>query len=109
MTRIAGVDERMLEQLTADDFRPYLNSKFHVTVDEADGALAVELIEVSDLGEAGSGPRNQPFSLVFRGPRGLFLPQQIYTVSHDEMGPINIFLVPIRPDEKGMQLQAIFN
>ena len=109
MTLIADMDERMLENLTPDDFRPYVNTRFHITVAEADGTLAVELIEVSDLGQGGSGPRSQPFSLVFRGPRGLFLSQQIYTVNHDEMGPLDIFLVPIRPDEKGMQLQAIFN
>ena len=99
----------MLEKLTPDDFRPHLNSEFSISAEGADGPLVVELIEVSDLGPAGRGPRNQPFSLLFRAPLGVALAQQIYAVSHPEMDTVDIFLVPINPDEKGMRLQAIFN
>ena len=99
----------MLDKLTANDFRPHLGSSFHVTVDGADEPLGLTLIEVSELGDEGGGPRQDPFSLVFRGPRDVYLPQQIYTIHNDEMGTLNIFLVPIRPDEQGMRVQAVFN
>lgn len=104
MTNIENVP---LEQLTASDFRVYLESDFYARITGVDEPLTLCLIEVMDLNEG--GPRREPFSLIFRGPKGAYLPQQIYTLTHDVMGALDIFLVPIRPDERGARLQAIFN
>ncbi len=50
-----------------------------------------------------------PFSLIFRSPgERRHAPQQIYTVRHPELGEIEIFLVPIGPDERGMRYEAVF-
>jgi hypothetical protein len=39
-----------------------------------------------------------PFSLEFRGGPDPPLPQRIYRLEHDELGAIEIFLVPIASD-----------
>ena len=98
----------MLDKLTLQDFEACLNERFEIVVDNGEG-LTLELVEASALEDGYGSPRLAPFSLVFRGPRGVSLPQQIYTLRHEQMESMDIFLVPIRPDERGMRLQAIFN
>lgn len=97
----------MLDKLTADDFKPYLNTTFRIQLGPEDDPLAVKLVEVTALNQ--KGPRQQSFSLIFQGPPDYYLPQRIYTVEHGELPPLDIFLVPIRPDKEGMRVQAIFN
>ena len=57
------------------------------------------------------GPRAEPFSAYFLGPRSPALPQRIYTVDHDQLGTLDLFLVPLGPDPKtgGMLYEAVFN
>jgi hypothetical protein len=50
----------------------------------------------------------EQFSLVFREPSGVVLPQMIYRVEHDELGAFELFLVPIGPDAEGMRYEAVF-
>lgn len=104
-----SIGKAKLEELTADDFRAHLESDYLVSTPDIDEPLTVRLIDVSNLHENEAGPRSEPFSLIFCGPREVYLPQQIYTLNHDAMGAMDIFLVPIRPDEQGARLQAIFN
>jgi hypothetical protein len=92
---------RMLEKLTVDDFRPLQGERFRVTPDGA-AAFEVELVEVTEIPREPGG--RAPFSLVFRGGPSPPLEQRIYRVEHDELGELDIFLVPIAPDE----YQAVF-
>ncbi len=98
-----------LDKLTHEDFIPYLHQRFHMGVDASD-AMEIELVEVTELGRKTSPPgaARQPFSLLFRGPKDLRAPQQIYRLEHEEMGAMEIFLVPLGPDAEGMRYQAIF-
>ncbi|MDX6508976.1 MAG: hypothetical protein QOG81_728, partial [Gaiellaceae bacterium] len=36
------------------------------------------------------------------------LPQQIYRFDHDELGTLEIFIVPIGTDEGGVRYEAVF-
>jgi uncharacterized protein DUF6916 len=93
-----------IEALTAGDFAPLLHEPFQI--DPGDGSpFAVELIEVS---EAESGARRRQFSLVFRGGPTPPLPQRIYAVEHERLARIELFLVPLGPDEAGQCYQAVF-
>jgi hypothetical protein len=65
----------------------------------------LELVEVSDR----STGRQIGFSLVFRGPRQPLLPQQIYRVEHDRLGPFDLFIVPIEQNADGSSYEAIVN
>jgi hypothetical protein len=103
----------MLDKLTSADFTPYVHQLFRIRLED-DATLDVELVSVQELGdEEGSSyqrdpTRRRPFSLIFRGPRAPSLPQRIYHVEHDQVGALDIFLVPIGPGEGGMDYEAIF-
>jgi hypothetical protein len=93
-----------LASLTAEDFRPLLGTRFGI----AGGSFETELIDVDDLGAAGSSGLRTPFSLIFRGPLELLLPQGIHRLEHEVLGVLELFLVPIGPDEAGMRYEAVF-
>ena len=95
-----------LQSFTAETFRGRQGETFRLTVDDSNG-FDTELIEISEA-EAGPGASRAPFSLVFRGPREIVLPQRIYALEHAELGRFEIFLVPIGPDEVGMRYEAVF-
>jgi uncharacterized protein DUF6916 len=95
----------MLEKLTCDTFAEHLNSQFRIQNGVAN-PITVELIEAN---EAGSSPRYEAFSIIFRGPSDTFLPQGIYPVDHDEIGTLELFIVPIRKDNDGLYYEACFN
>ncbi|NQT89285.1 hypothetical protein HQ560_21130 [bacterium] len=73
-------------------------------------AIDMTLTEAAAVGAPpADGSMRQAFSLVFTGPPGCVLPQQTYQLIHQEMGELDIFLVPIGSDEEGTQYEAIFN
>jgi hypothetical protein len=99
---------RMLEELKIGDFSGRVGEKFRVG--EAGAAVELTLIEATDLSRADApGPRRSPFSLVFRGPLAPVMPQRTYPIEHAALGRLEIFLVPIGPDGKGMRYEAVFN
>ena len=100
----------MLDSVTTDTFETHKGSTFRMHIDE-DQVLDLELVEVTSRGEAGSpdAGRGQAFALIFRGPREAALPQRIYRLEHEKLGTLEIFLVPIGPDDTGMRFEAVFN
>jgi hypothetical protein len=78
-----------------------------LSLESGDG-FDLELIEAELCKAQDSVSDRKPFALVFRGPPEPCLEQQIFTLDHDKMGTLQIFLVPIGPDEKGMRYEAIF-
>ena len=94
----------MLEDFTLTTFAERLGETFRVD----DGALELELIEATAGIASRPDAARTPFSIVFRGPLEPVLPQQIYRFEHDELGTFDLFIVPIGPDDSGMQYQAVF-
>ena len=93
-----------LASLTAEDFRPHLGTRFTMP----SRPLESELIEVDTVGAAAAGGVRVPFGLVFRGPLEPVLPQGIHRLEHETLGALDLFLVPIGPDEAGMRYEAVF-
>jgi hypothetical protein len=101
----------MLESFTVRTFSGHLGSTFRLHPESSD-SLEVELVSATDLSESPDGKaagRGRPFSIVFRGPGDVLLPQRIYRMEHPEIGAFDLFLVPIGPDEKGLCYEAVFN
>ena len=99
----------MLDTLKRKDFAVHLNQTFHVQTDSPE-PLQLELVEVNKLGskkKKGEEGR-RPFSVIFRGPAEPILPQRIYQVSHEKLGTLDLFLVPVGQGEKGVQYEALF-
>ncbi len=72
-------------------------------------AIPVVLIEVTEYGSGATGPhRQQPFSVLFRGPTLPVLPQRTYVMDHNSLGRLELFLVPVGPDGQGMRYEAVF-
>lgn len=92
----------MLETLSCDDFAARLHTKFYLK--EADVAL-----ELTEANPAPCAPGQESFSLIFTGPKDFILPQQTYTVTHENLGAGNLFLVPVKQTETGIKYEAFFN
>jgi hypothetical protein len=94
----------VLENLTVDSFSGRVGDRFELATDG--GTHELTLDECTRLG--GAAIEREPFSLVFLGPRDPLLPQQIYALSHPDLGTLELFLVPIAQDENGTRYEAIF-
>ena len=99
----------MTENLTKEVFARQLNSKFRVRADTP-RPIELELVEVQGWRslsmEQGGMER---FSLFFTGPTDILLPQQTYSLEHEQLGTLDIFLVPVVNKEKGLRYEAVFN
>jgi len=93
------------EILTKEAFAENLNTRFRISLGDSRTA-ELELIEVV---ETMLTPRQQQFSVFFRGPLDYLLPQSTYHMEHEKMGEIDIFLVPIGREQDGFRYEAVFN
>jgi len=106
----------MHEVLTIEHFRPLKDKPFCLELEEV-GRIELVLCEVTDLGPrtgVGDSGRDRTFSLMFRsgllGPeKNMYLTQGTYKLGQEDLGSLDIFLVPIGPDKAGMRYEAIFN
>lgn len=99
----------MLEELTEEAFSAQLNTTFQV---EALPAQTVEIKLVEVLGASNGMPTvdgQERFGLYFTGPGDSFLQQQTYLMRHEQLGDLEIFLVPIAREADGFRYEAIFN
>jgi hypothetical protein len=104
--------------LNLADFAPHTGTSWRVVAagpGKDEGAedfrapVVLDLIEVAPGAEPPAGRPRRSFSLLFRGPQRLYLPQRIYRLEHDAIGALDLFLVPIAPDSQGSLFQAVFN
>ena len=99
----------MLEKLTIQDFASHQNEDFALELENAGLSLKMKLIEVSEIGSPKPQEKRRAFALVFLGPSDYPLNQQIYRLTHPKMRELNLFLVPIGPNQEGLQYEAVFN
>ena len=97
--------------MSFEQFSGRVGQTFQVSADGGP-SITTELVEASEGAEGGGpgpdGQSRQQFALLFRGPLEPVLPQATYAVEHDELGRLEIFLVPIGPDGSGMRYEAVF-
>jgi len=87
-----------------DDFQQLVGETFEV---ESYGVDLV-LVEASPIASP-SSPRARPFSLLFRGPLDGVLDQRTHRMSQATLGSLDVFLVPVERDERGVLYEAVFN
>ena len=95
----------MSELLTKEAFTENLNTKFRIPLASSVTA-ELELIEVV---ETMVTPRQQQFSIFFRGPLEYLLQQGTYRMEHEKMGALDIFIVPVGKEPEGFRYEAVFN
>lgn len=91
-----------MKPLKLEDILPHVHTRFQVA---GEVPLELELASATDR----SNSRLEQFSLIFAGPASPCLPQRLYELSHAGMGNVELFLVPVGPDETGMQYEAAFS
>lgn len=111
LTRPRSVPPAVVELagLTLTRFAPFVGSSFSVALSPP-WNLRLELAEASPLSPQTSltGAFRAPFRLIFHGPAQPVQPQATVPLDHPELGRLEIFLVPIGPDARGMRYEAIF-
>jgi hypothetical protein len=95
----------MLELPTRDEFVAQLNTKFRVDTD-AGQPREIELTEVTELSQK---PRQESFAVIFLAPSDFVPVQGLYTIKHDALGTLDIFMVPVSNDKRGVRFEAVFN
>ena len=97
----------MIPILTEKDFSKHLNSKFHLQL--KDGVIELQLAEVKAyLAKENEQSGMARFSIFFNGP-GVYLPQSLYHLEHEQMGELDVFLVPVSGNQDGYRYEAVFN
>jgi hypothetical protein len=103
----------MLDHLDAATFNAHLNTPFRI-LQASNPLMDAELVEVIERGVANetlprAAERQERFSIVFRGPRDKLLQQGIYQMQHNQLGALELFLVPVGQDREGLYYEAVFN
>ncbi|WP_232375598.1 DUF6916 family protein [Mesorhizobium comanense] len=90
--------------MMAADFERAIGQAF--TIDAGGQRISLELSAVNRIA---SSPRpDGGFSLIFRGPREIALPQATYRLAGN--GAVHdIFIVPVAADAAGRLYEAVFN
>ena len=86
-------------------FAGQVDSLFRASLDEG------PMVEMSlvKLTEIVCSDVQENFSLLFRSPIDIPPEQGIYRMEHESLGPMDIFLVPVKLDETGLYFEAVFN
>lgn len=95
----------MSELPARDEFAHQLNTKFRVYFG-AEQATEVELTQVTKLYQKF---RQESFALLFTAPHDVPPFQHLYKIEHDTLGAMELFLVPVAKNEKGLHFEAVFN
>jgi hypothetical protein len=94
-------DDRSIESLTAEDFRPHRGSSFRllttVAANDPEVTVELELVEVTELSAGANGAFRAPFTVLFHGPLTPIMPQAIYRLRNERFGTFDFFIVPIGP------------
>jgi hypothetical protein len=94
----------MSEVLNYEILAEQLNTTFTLT--ETTEPFELELIEIS---EPTVTPYQIYFSLFFRGDKEFKLPQGSYQMTHERLGTVILFIVPIALESNGFKYEAVFN
>jgi len=98
----------MLADLTLDFFHEFKNQTIPLT--HAEGEMMLTLTEVCATGsEPSPVSKRQPFSLIFKATADGTLPQGIYPLNFGNDTVLDIFIVPLKPNDSHSIYQAIFS
>lgn len=99
-----------LDKLQSADFSAHLHETFRIHLDGEADAVPLELAQVTESAGGSGLEARRSFSLLFLGPVSpQYLVQHTYRLEHERMGTLEIFLVPLGPENGRMKYEAIFN
>lgn len=98
----------MLDQLTVETFEPHVGSSFWVEFPNG-AKVELRLTRAAKVMESEAARlERHPFSLFFEGPKSFMLRQHTYHITHEQLGALDIFIVPVGQDANSYQYEAVF-
>ena len=97
----------MPDRLDLATFQPCVGQKFDVDV--SGKTLELTLTEATPGRWQPEGETTFAFELMFRGPQQPILPQAIYRMTNESLGPLDLFIVPLKNEPEGTAYQAVFS
>lgn len=98
----------MAVEMTQEEFARHLNTKFRLAADVPE-PVDLELVEVQRYRPGAHEEQGmERFSALFAGPPDYFLAQGVYTLAHEQMGDLTLFLVPVKTADR-LLYEAVFN
>jgi hypothetical protein len=98
-----------IADVTVETFEGREGERFSVRF--ADATYDLTLARVERMPEEwGRTDVREPFAVVFHGDAAYLLPQNVWPLEHDELGLLELFVVPLGPEGEGgpMRYQAVF-
>lgn len=95
----------MLDQIKHSDFENLDDKTFEIDFGEA-GTLEATLEKTSGFSIAPAEGKRTPFSIFLRSAGPPI--QQTYSVRHEKLGTLELFLVPIEENDEGVLFEAVF-
>lgn len=96
----------MLEGITHKSFESIVGETVELKAGEASFQATVESVS---LLRQSPGQERKPFSVVLQAHDVHNHGQQMYQLSHPDLGVLSLFLVPIGPGEASMRYEIVFN
>ena len=90
---------------TKQQFLSALDSTFSVDAGNLPG-FEMQLLRCDEIV---SNEVQENFTLLFRAPSEAPPFQGIFRLTHDALGEMDVFLVPVKRDENGLYYEAVFN
>jgi hypothetical protein len=95
---------------TVDDFKPLTGSQFVVKQVGGESVdMTFTLMTATALVGGYALAKRGAFSLTFNGPRQPIYRQNTFTLVHEKLGELSIFMVPIGTNSDGCLYEAVFN
>ena len=89
-----------------EDFQSCLEQSF--LLQHGDYEETLTLVEVVRLNNAHAAGR-EPFSIVFQSANQEPIEQKTYRLTNEQLGDLDVFIVPIEQNESGVRYEAVFS
>ena len=96
----------MAQEVTHESFESIVGKTVDINAGEVSFQADVESVS---LLRQYPGQERQPFSVVMQSHDAVNHGQQMYQLSHPSLGDLNLFLVPVGTDERGIVYEIVFN
>ena len=97
--------EPVVKLPSKEEFSSETNSLFRAR--QSDGT-EIDLTLVESRSSI-SSPVQECFSLLFRAPADTVPVQDMFSLTNEKLGRMDLFLVPVKKDEDGLYYEAVFN
>lgn len=90
---------------TLQEFLEVVNTRFEIRVEDGE-PVDFTLVKCDSVI---SNEQQECYSLLFRGPAAQPPVQAIYSLKNDQLGRLELLLVPVKRDEDGLYFEAVIN